>query len=79
MVVGVADPGAMPIAVYDNSYDVPTLLGTSMSIDDSGNYAVVIRPPLQEGHSIYAEDAQGRQSDFSFVLPQATGNGLAGD
>lgn len=62
MVTGTADPAAAPITIYDTTYEAPAAIGSGRSIDTAGNFAVVVNPPLVDGNTIVAEDAQGRQS-----------------
>ncbi len=69
LVFGTADPAAVPITVYDISYDTPTAIGSGHSIDTAGNFAVSVNPPLVDGNTIIAEDDQGRQSAPALVEP----------
>ncbi len=62
IVTGTANPAAAPITIYDISYETPAAIGSGHSIDTAGNFAVSVNPPLVEGNTIIAEDAQGRQS-----------------
>ncbi|MBI3304703.1 MAG: hypothetical protein HYZ72_21780 [Deltaproteobacteria bacterium] len=62
VVTGKAAPASAPITVFDTSFEVPTALGSGTAIDAEGNFAVSVDPPLVEGHTITAKDAQGRAS-----------------
>lgn len=62
VVTGKAAPTSAPITVFDTSFEVSAALGSGMAIDAEGNFAVSVDPPLIEGHTIIAEDAQGQVS-----------------
>lgn len=62
MVTGTADPTSAPLTVFDTSFKVPTVLGSGIEMDAEGNFAVSVDPPLVEGQTIIAVDAQGRAS-----------------
>ena len=61
-VSGKVAPGAGPVTIYDLSYPAKTQLGSSQSVDGSGNFAVSVKPPLIVGHQIVAVDATGSTS-----------------
>ena len=62
VVTGKGSPGSIPVTIFDTSFDAPAALGSGSSMDAEGNYAVSVDPPLIEGHTIMAEDAEGRTS-----------------
>ena len=64
---GRAAPGSAPITIFDLSFQVRTALGKGISMDEGGNFAVTVSPPLIDGHEIVAEDKDGRVSPPAIV------------
>lgn len=77
-VAGKTVPGSAPITVFDidSSFEVPTPLGSGVSMDVDGNFAVCVDPPLVEGHTIIVVDVQGRASQPMPVLPAGSPAGV---
>ena len=70
VVTGEAARGSAPITVLDTSSGVPRVLGRGTGMDTEGNFAVSVDPPLAEGQTVLAVDAQGRASlPISVLLP----------
>ena len=61
-VSGKVIPGNGPVSIYDISYPARTKLGTSQSVDGSGNFAATVKPPLVLNHQIVAVDVNGATS-----------------
>lgn len=59
---GHASVGSVPITIYDLSYPAQTSLGSGTSMDDNGYFAVIVSPPLMDGHKIIAVDKDGHTS-----------------
>lgn len=62
VVTGQAKASSVPITIYDLSYPARTALGRGTSMDNNGYFAVLVSPPLIEGHEIIAEDKYGHTS-----------------
>jgi hypothetical protein len=67
-VSGTASSGQLPLTIYDTSQNPRKSLGTSQSIDSSGNFAVVLTNPLILGHSIVVVDGVGNTSPEMVVI-----------
>ncbi len=61
-VSGTVAPGQGPVMIYDLSYPAQTRLGESQSVDEHGNFAVTVKPPLILNHQIVAVDGNGATS-----------------
>lgn len=76
VVTGRADPVSTPITILETSLGSSVTLGSSVSIDMEGNFAVSVEPPLVEGQTIIAADAVGRRSEpLAVALPPPSGAG----
>lgn len=66
-VAGTLARGVREVSIYDLSYAAETKLGTGTSVDANGNFVVIVKSTLIEGHQIVAVDGRGVGSNVVVV------------
>jgi hypothetical protein len=70
-VTGQGVPGSVPLTVFSMVGASRNFLGSSMSIDQQGYYAVAVNPVLVNGQQIIVVDSQGRSSAVVTVMAKS--------